>query len=69
VLVLAKVTQTSVIEDASEHKRQAMGGAIVDDLRRKYPGLVVKRQEIAAHHAKQLTSFRVFLTNRITKPA
>jgi hypothetical protein len=46
-----------------------MGGAIVDDLRRKYPGLVVKRQEIAAHHAKQLTSFRVFLTNRITKPA
>jgi hypothetical protein len=46
VLVLAKVTQTSVIEDASEHKRQAMGGAIVDDLRRKYPGLVVKRQEL-----------------------
>jgi hypothetical protein len=24
----------------TKHKGQAMGGAIVDDLRRKYPGLV-----------------------------
>jgi hypothetical protein len=45
---------------------QATGDAIVDNLQRKYPKLVVKRQEIGAHYKKELTSFREFLTKRIT---
>ncbi len=45
---------------------EATGGAIVDDLRGKYPKLAVKRQEIGAHHKKELTVFRGFLTKRIT---
>jgi hypothetical protein len=48
---------------------QATGDTIVADLQGKYPGLVVKRQEIKAHYTKQLTVFRVFLTTRIKKPA
>ena len=45
---------------------QATGDAIVDALQGRYPRLVVKRQEIAAHHKKELTVFRAFLTKRIT---
>ncbi len=96
VLVLAPVTQTSIVEDVrqaiceevsigrdcnfrwtpskepmslSASKWGATGSAIVDDLQGKYPALAVKRTEIRAHHGKQLTAFRVFLTNRIKKPA
>lgn len=53
----------------SKSRWQATGGAIVDDLRRKYPLLAVKRLEIAAYHTKQLTAFRAFLSGRIAKPA
>jgi len=48
---------------------RATGSAIVDDLQSTYPRLVVKRQEVAAHYAKQLTVFREFLTERVKKSA
>jgi hypothetical protein len=49
-----------------QQRWRATGDAIVDNLQGKYPNLVVKRQEIAAHHKKELTVFREFLTKRIT---
>jgi hypothetical protein len=48
---------------------RATGSAIVDDLQSTYPRLVVKRQEVNAHYAKQLTVFRGFLTERIKQSA